>query len=232
MIFSVVIFISAKKIQNSFNSFVFEDYFIILRSFSLLLFYCSANYFVVRELSIELMGLHFTEGEDIPFALLFYFLTAATPLFYVFYGIKNRLILWIRVGLICIAASVFTFKFYFSLYLRYHLKKLNHSGNGNIFLYWVNSLHAKITATGHGVIGLAGQAKTVDADLQGNVVYDARFLKTGVTNINTTDYARAKVIASEQLTAAAKGNSQILYYNNPKHLLKYNAESGVVLSLS
>lgn len=113
-----------------------------------------------------------------------------------------------------------------------NLQSLKHTGNGNVFLYWSNSQHTNITASGNGVIGLAGQAKQVEAQLTGNVVYDARFLRTGVTNVESTGNARAKVVAHTQLTAAAKGTSEIYYYNQPKHLLKYSTESAVVLPLN
>jgi hypothetical protein len=102
---------SEKRIGNV----VFDDQFIVSQAFSLLAVYVAGNYFVVRELSVSMMDLYLVEGQDVPFAFLFYFFTAAIPIFYVVMGIKRQSLLFLRVGLIAIALSVVTFKYYFSL---------------------------------------------------------------------------------------------------------------------
>lgn len=112
-----------------------------------------------------------------------------------------------------------------------NLEKLAHSGNGNVFFYWVDSDNATIRATGNGVIGLAGKARQVSALLDGQVVFDGRYLQTDNLQVKTQGSARAKVIAGKQLTAAAGGQSQIFYYNKPKSVLKYTTDGGVVLAL-
>jgi len=94
---------------------LFSSQFIIIKTITLLVFYLAGNYYVVRELSIELMNLHLEEGEDIPFAILFYVLTALIPIIYLYWGIHKKSILHIRVGLLTIALSAVTFKYYFSL---------------------------------------------------------------------------------------------------------------------
>ena len=77
--------------------------------------YVAGNYFVVRELSVELMGVNIEPGGDIPFAFLFYFFTGFIPLGYLFYGIKRKSILFIRVALLTVVLSIITLKIYFSL---------------------------------------------------------------------------------------------------------------------
>ncbi len=88
---------------------------LILEGLSLLFIYVAGNYLVVRELSVELMDLYLEEGQDIPFAFIFYGLTVIIPAAYLYFGIKNKDIVLLRVSLIVIAFSVFTFKYYFSL---------------------------------------------------------------------------------------------------------------------
>ena len=88
---------------------------LIIESISLLLIYLAGNYLVVRELSINLMELELQEGQDIPFAFIFYALTILIPIAYLYFGIKNKDIVLLRVSLIVIAFSAFTFKYYFSL---------------------------------------------------------------------------------------------------------------------
>lgn len=82
---------------------------------SLAFIYLAGNYFVVRELSISMLDLYLEPGEDIPFSFVFYVLTVLIPIVYLFVGIKYRDIVILRVSLVALAFSVFTFKYYFSL---------------------------------------------------------------------------------------------------------------------
>ena len=77
--------------------------------------YASGNYLVVRELSVNLLELSLEDGADIPFAYLFYFFTVIIPTAYLYFGIKNKDLVLLRVSLLALAFSVFTFKYYYSL---------------------------------------------------------------------------------------------------------------------
>jgi uncharacterized membrane protein YgcG len=88
---------------------------ILIEAMTAMLIYGAGNYFIVRELSQELLGIYLQDSEDIPFAFLFYGLTVIIPLIYLYFGIKNKDVVLLRVSLIAIAFSVFTFKYYFSL---------------------------------------------------------------------------------------------------------------------
>jgi uncharacterized membrane protein YgcG len=81
---------------------------------SLAVVYAAGNYFVVRELSEKMMNLYIAPGEDIPFAFLFYFLTVSIPVVYLYAGIKKKDLVLLRLSLIALAFSVFTFKYYYS----------------------------------------------------------------------------------------------------------------------
>lgn len=109
------IYFLIRKLQNQKPSFVFDDYFTLFKVFSLLMVYVAGNYFVVRELSVELMSVNIEPGGDIPFAYLFYFFTAVIPLGYLYFGIKTKSILFIRVALLTVVLSIITLKIYFSL---------------------------------------------------------------------------------------------------------------------
>jgi len=106
---------SCTKLEKKLTSVVFEDAFIVAKTLSLFIVYLAGNYYVVRELSIELMNLHLAEGEDIPFAFLFYVFTVLVPIAYLYFGIKKRSLLFIRTSLLTLALSVITLKYYFSL---------------------------------------------------------------------------------------------------------------------
>lgn len=110
-VFGVVYFITAKR--EAKTDALFRNFFLLIKSLSLVIVYVAGNYFVVRELSMELMGLDLAEGQDIPFAILFYTFTVLIPILYLVWGLRQRSILHIRVSMLTIALSVLTFKYYF-----------------------------------------------------------------------------------------------------------------------
>ncbi|MBY0424768.1 MAG: hypothetical protein K2Q22_03945 [Cytophagales bacterium] len=79
----------------------------------LVMFYLSGNYFVVRTLSEELFNLNLSAGEDIPLAFIFYAFTASVPLAYIYWGLRKKNRVLIQTGLILVAISVLTFKYYY-----------------------------------------------------------------------------------------------------------------------
>lgn len=112
--FSAIYFFT-KKVQKISNLNVWSNNLLLVEAISLVLIYISGNYLVVRELSVNLMDLELIEGADIPFALLFYFFTVFIPLIFLYVGIMNKDMVLLRVSLLVLACSVFTFKYYYSL---------------------------------------------------------------------------------------------------------------------
>jgi len=112
--FSAIYFL-VRRLKSKSNLKIWSDNLLVLEIICLLLIYASGNYLVVRELSVNLMSLNLEEGEDIPFAFLFYLLTVVMPISYLYFGIKNRDMALLRVSLILLAFTVFTFKYYYSL---------------------------------------------------------------------------------------------------------------------
>jgi hypothetical protein len=115
IIFFTPLYFGVKKIKAGSAAHPWRPCLTLLEALSLMLIYAAGNYFVVRELSQELMGLVIEDGQDIPFAYVFYFLTVAIPVGYLYFGIKRKDLVLIRVSLVAVAFSVFTFKYYFSL---------------------------------------------------------------------------------------------------------------------
>ncbi len=89
--------------------------FVWLETLSLLVMYAAGNYLVIRMLSEHLLDLQLEAGQDIPLAPVFYFTTVAIPVLYLYFGIRRKDVVLLRVSLLVIAFSVFTFKYYFSL---------------------------------------------------------------------------------------------------------------------
>lgn len=96
------------------NTGLWKDCLIVAEGVCLLLVYAAGNYLVVRELSIALLNLDLQPGQDIPLAILFYGLTIVIPILYLYTGVTNKDFVLIRVSLIAIAFSAFTFKYYYS----------------------------------------------------------------------------------------------------------------------
>jgi hypothetical protein len=87
---------------------------VLLEALSLVTIYAAGNYLVVRELSTEMLYVYLEDGQDIPLAYVFYALTVVVPLTYLIAGIRLKDVVLLRVSLILLAFSVFTFKYYYS----------------------------------------------------------------------------------------------------------------------
>jgi uncharacterized membrane protein YgcG len=104
-----------KKLKRNAKHKLWTNNLIIVEVISLLFIYAAGNYLVVRELSVNLMNLELQEGDNIPFAFLFYLLTVIIPVGFLVAGIRNKDLVLLRVSLVALAFSVFTFKYYYSL---------------------------------------------------------------------------------------------------------------------
>lgn len=110
-----VVYFIIRHLEKDSSRWPWSDVLLVAKALSLVLIYASVNYFVVRELSISMMNLQLEEGEDIPFAGIFYVLTCLVPLVYLWFGIRNRDLVLLRISLLAIAFTVFTFRYYFSI---------------------------------------------------------------------------------------------------------------------
>lgn len=108
------LYLWVKGQKNKKETELWQNCMILVEALLLLIIYAAGNYLVVRELSVNLMDMQILEGQDISFALLFYFLTVTIPVAYIYFGLKNKDIVLIRVSLFALAFSVFTFKYYYN----------------------------------------------------------------------------------------------------------------------
>lgn len=58
---------------------------------------------------------YYTEGEEIPYAFVFYFFTVLLPPAYIYLGLKQKDRLLFRIGLLLIVASILTIRHYHSV---------------------------------------------------------------------------------------------------------------------
>ena len=105
------------KLSKKISNFIYTNVFLTIKIFSLVIGYTALNYYVVRELSAVLLDLQLLPNEEIPLAALFYFATFALPLFYIFYGLRNRDRSFFWIGLLTLALGFATIRYYYSFLL-------------------------------------------------------------------------------------------------------------------
>jgi hypothetical protein len=112
IVFSAMGYFLSKKGLKNLKSTYYAKGIESVNNFSLILFYLSGNYMVVRELSILLLEKDIPVTQEIPFAIFFYVFTLSIPICYLFYSLikKYKPMLWI--GFLALAFSVFTILYY------------------------------------------------------------------------------------------------------------------------
>jgi hypothetical protein len=115
MAVSLVIYFLMRAWKNNRKLYLWKECFEQVGFGSLITLYLSGNYYVVREASVMLMNIEIRPGEDIPFAFLFYAFTLVVPLVYIFIGLKERLYSFLNLGLLFVALSVLTIRYYYSI---------------------------------------------------------------------------------------------------------------------
>ena len=111
MLFSAGVYYFAGKGMRQTGRHYWEACFGVLAFLSLLTFYAGGNYWVVQQAGWDLLAL---EQPAMPW--LFWALTFAIPVFYIFRGLRGKDRLLLDVGIGCAVAAVFTFRFYFHVF--------------------------------------------------------------------------------------------------------------------
>ncbi|HWZ23540.1 MAG TPA: hypothetical protein VNW06_12845, partial [Cytophagaceae bacterium] len=174
MILSTVAYFAVLKCRKNSQLRFWDSSLRILEILSLLLFYLAGNYFVVRTLSEVLFGLDLNEGGDIPFAFFFYAYTALIPLVYVYLGLKNKNKVLLQAGLILIAVSVVTFKYYYSL--GHQEVTLTIGGIVMIAVAWFSTRYLKTPK--YGITYLEDKHKNAEGDFDAEALLIAQTFST------------------------------------------------------
>lgn len=115
MIVSAAAYFLMNKLYKNERLLFYKFSFQLIILLTLVTFYACGNYFVVKELSNEMFGLNLGLHDPIPYGWLFWIFTIAIPPAYIFYGIKKKDLLFIRTGLLLIAITIFTVRYYYSI---------------------------------------------------------------------------------------------------------------------
>lgn len=86
---------------------------LMIEVLSLITAYVSVNYFIVTELSISMFGL--PANSRLPGSWLFWIATYLFPAIYITRGLYKKDVVLLRTGLLLVVATVFTFRYYYSL---------------------------------------------------------------------------------------------------------------------
>ena len=114
MITSAIVYFITKKLLNKQQSSFYDFCFTSVLFLTLITFYASGNYFIVKELSDKIFP--DSAGNSIPLGWFFWTFTIITPPAYLFWGILKKNILFIRTGIGLIAATIFTIRYYYTFF--------------------------------------------------------------------------------------------------------------------
>jgi len=115
MLASLLIYQSARRWSRIEKWRHYTDCFTTAEISSLITLYLAGNYFVVREVSNEMFGLHLLPGQSIPAGWLFWATTLIIPILYILLGIRKKNLLLLRIGVVLSAASIYTIRHYYSV---------------------------------------------------------------------------------------------------------------------
>ncbi|HEX8329923.1 MAG TPA: hypothetical protein VF629_20470 [Hymenobacter sp.] len=103
----------ARRLASTYLADCYANCLLVLKVLGLAVLYLAGNYLVVREGNAELR--HQFTSTQIPFAPMFYALTAGIPLLYVTLGLRRADRALLLLGLLALAFSLFTLRYYRSL---------------------------------------------------------------------------------------------------------------------
>ncbi len=110
MLFSAGMYLFARQGQQRYPWRHWHGVLTVLELLALATFYASGNYYVVQQ-----AGVDFFQLEQVPIPWFFWTFTFLVPMAYIWEGVRRKNRHLLDVGLGCVAAAVFTFRYYFSV---------------------------------------------------------------------------------------------------------------------
>ncbi len=115
MLVTATIYFFIKRIKHGNTARHYRQCCIILEIVMLICFYAVSNYYVVQETANSMFGAALNNTGNMPYGWLFWIFTICTPLIYIIWGIQKKDSMLIRVGLLLVAAIVFTIRYYYAV---------------------------------------------------------------------------------------------------------------------
>ena len=108
MIYSSIVYFWTIKNKDKYHLRHFSGNFDILEAVSLIAFYASGNYYVLQQAGLTYFGI-----ETVAMAWLFWGFTFIIPIAYIYSGLMRKDRWMLNIGLVCVAASILSYRFYF-----------------------------------------------------------------------------------------------------------------------
>jgi hypothetical protein len=116
MFFSYLIISGTTRAAKNLAYLNYQECLSFVQLTSLLTLYAAGNYFVIQKLSYQLHHLPQENNAPLPFGWFFWAWTMLLPLLYIGLGIKNKSLLLLRLGLLLVVISAYTFRNYYHLF--------------------------------------------------------------------------------------------------------------------
>lgn len=110
---SAAVYLLMTLLEKKENLKNYAHCFTVIIICSLLSFYAAGNYYVVREVNNAMF--HLTSDGSLPFGWLFWILTVLIPILYIIRGVQKKDVIFLRIGVLLIAAMIFTIRYYHSV---------------------------------------------------------------------------------------------------------------------
>ena len=114
-IVAAAIYFFNRKLSGKIRYRHYKNAFMLIEVTALICIFFAVNYFVVRETSIAMFNLVLKAGDSIPLGWLFWCFTFIIPSLYILRGLQKKDTVLLRVGLLLVAAIVFTVRYYHTL---------------------------------------------------------------------------------------------------------------------
>ncbi len=112
MLISAIVYSTINACDRKKSLRNYRPVFSLLKTSALICLYVAGNYFVVREANSQMSENPSGPSPEIPFAWFFWVITIGLPAFFIWLGLKRKERFFLVTGLILIAATVFTIRYY------------------------------------------------------------------------------------------------------------------------
>ena len=115
MAFTAMLYFVLKNNTSNRLTIYYSKPILFLQLLALATFYIAGNYFVVTEFSKEIFPGAGSTSLPLWFRYFLWAFTAFVPLVYIIAGVKYREIMLCRIGIACVAISILTYRYYYSI---------------------------------------------------------------------------------------------------------------------
>ncbi|SFW80010.1 hypothetical protein [Chitinophaga sancti] len=155
-----------------------------MQALALLTLYAGGNYFLVRDTYESWNNIPGMYVKGLPMGWLFWALTVLVPLIYLFFGLKNKDQILVRVGLVLVAAIVFTVRYYHSV----APLEVAMTVGGLIMILFAYSIIKYLKAPKHGFTSEEDDEKGTLEALQIESILISQSFKTGAPGKDRFDF--------------------------------------------